>query len=84
MKQNSRNRTPPANAHWLGVEIRAIREERNISQTQLARLSNTSFQTVANLELGKSGTSIRLTERIITVLGYELDIHPIGTQRKIP
>lgn len=58
----------------LGLAIEAERKRRNLTQTQLAELSNTSINFVGQLEGGKSTAQIGKVIDVLKVLGLQLVI----------
>lgn len=79
-----RARTPPttdavggpplrAKSFW-GAEVRRIRREQRMSQRRLARLAGVDRSCLLRFENGESRGNIDLIERLLGVLGYELDM----------
>ena len=61
----------------LGMKIKRLRKEKNITQTDLANLVGISRATLSKLENGYiANISIVTLDRILNKLGYQLDIKP--------
>lgn len=58
----------------LGLAIEAARKKRNLTQTQLAELSNTSINFVSQIERGKQTAQIGKVVAILQILGLQLVI----------
>ena len=59
-------------AHEIGEEVRRLREERGISQSELARRMGTSQSVIARLELGGVEPRFDTLDRVCAALGVEL------------
>jgi transcriptional regulator with XRE-family HTH domain len=60
-------------AFW-GQEIAPIRHDQKMSQRRLARLAGVDRSCLLRFENGESRGNIDLLERLLGVLGYELDM----------
>lgn len=58
----------------IGGLIRAIRQERGMTQEQLAELAGMSRTTICKIESGKFNASIDLLAKVIAPLGAEITI----------
>jgi transcriptional regulator with XRE-family HTH domain len=58
---------------WLGERIRRLREERALTQAELADMSGVSLSTVSRLEQ----TSLPVRAGTIRKLAHALDVKPI-------
>ena len=58
----------------IGLAIKAERTRRNLTQTQLAELSNTSINFVSQIERGKQTAQIGKVIDILKILGLQLSI----------
>lgn len=56
----------------LAHEIRALREQRGLSQTELARQVGTTQSAIARLESGTISPSLATLERVADALGVDL------------
>lgn len=65
---------PPRQRQW-GKIVRDIREERGISQRALADLAQVNRSSLRRIEEGKTDGQMETVERILGVLGYELEAH---------
>lgn len=66
---------PPTRAKsFWGAEVRRIRGEQRMSQRRLARLAGVDRSCLLRFENGESRGNIDLIERLLAVLGYELDM----------
>jgi len=54
------------------VRLEALRRQKNLSQRELARLTNISQAQVAELERGKRQPTVEVAERIAGALGVNL------------
>ena len=57
--------------------ITDIRTEQKVSRPELALMSGVPVNTIGNIENAKTSSSITTIERLLIVLGYELDALPI-------
>lgn len=58
----------------IGQNIRLLREEKKITQEELATISGISRVTLGKLERGEMGnTSVRTLDLILDRLGYEIE-----------
>ena len=62
-----------ASSFW-GREIARIRHDQRMSQRRLARLAGVDRSCLLRFENGESRGNIDLLERLLAVLGYELDM----------
>ena len=62
-------------AHRIGEEVRRLREERGLSQRELAERMGASQSVIARLEAGAVEPTIATLDRVAAALGVELDIH---------
>lgn len=69
---------PPRRQRVWGRIIRDIREERGISQRALAQLAGINRSSLRRIEHGVTGGQIDLIERMLSVLGYELEAHLVA------
>jgi transcriptional regulator with XRE-family HTH domain len=61
----------------LGVKIKNLRKEKNISQEELAKKAGISRTTLSKIENGYfSKVSVVTLEKILAILGYTLEIKP--------
>ena len=61
----------------LGVKIKNLRKEKNISQEELAKKAGISRATLSKIENGYfSKVSVVTLEKILAILGYTLEIKP--------
>lgn len=68
-KMNSRER--------IGVMIRELRQNKGLTQQELADLSGMNRTTIGKIESGKFNASIDLISKLIKPLGAELDIKEV-------
>jgi|TARA_R110002020_G_scaffold390400_1_gene600892 transcriptional regulator with XRE-family HTH domain len=61
--------------HWLNLAVVVLRNERKLTQKDLAKSVGCSPNTIANLERGSTNIKFETIEKIIDILGYEFDIH---------
>jgi DNA-binding XRE family transcriptional regulator len=61
-----------------GPMVRGLRTEQHISQRELARLSQTNRSSLRRFERGVTDGSITYVQRLLYVLGYELDALSLG------
>ena len=59
----------------------AIREEKGLTQTQLAEICNVKQPVIARIESSVHSPQIDSLLKILTPLGYTLQIVPIGKER---
>ena len=59
----------------------AIREEKGLTQTQLAEICNVKQPVIARMESSVHSPQIDSILKILTPLGYTLQIVPIGKER---
>ncbi|MDP1910697.1 MAG: helix-turn-helix transcriptional regulator [Hyphomicrobium sp.] len=59
---------------FWGAEIRRIRQDQRMSQRRLARLAGVDRSCLLRFENGESRGNLDLIERLLGVLGYELDM----------
>ena len=64
-----------ARAYRIGAEVRRLREERGLSQRELAERMGTSQSVIARLEAGGVEPTIATLDRVAAALDVELDIH---------
>lgn len=57
----------------IGKRIAAIRSEKNLSQSDLAKLTGMTPGNISRIESGKYSTGIDILSRIADVLGYRLE-----------
>ncbi|MCK9223931.1 MAG: helix-turn-helix domain-containing protein [Candidatus Muirbacterium halophilum] len=59
----------------LGIQIRKIRKDKNLTQEQLCKIANISRPTLSKLENGYFGMiSVVKLDAILAALGYEICI----------
>jgi ribosome-binding protein aMBF1 (putative translation factor) len=65
-------------AHELGAKVRTLREERGLSQAELAQRMGTSQSVIARLELGGAEPRLDTLDRICAALEADLivDLRP--------
>ena len=56
----------------MGQLIKAERKNRNLTQTQLSELSDSSINFISQIEAGKTTAHIGKVFRVLQVLGFEL------------
>ncbi len=56
----------------LGTLIRRLREERKISQQDLAKAAKVTIATLNRLEHGKENVTIKTLQKILDVFGQEI------------
>ena len=61
----------------LGSAVRAVRRERGLTQAGAAALAGVSRKWLSDVENGKSGAEVGLLLRLLDVLGYEVELHPV-------
>lgn len=66
--------TPDRPAVFWGAEIKRLREAQNLSQRRLASLAGVDRASLARFELGRSRGNLELVEKLVAVLGYEIDM----------
>ncbi len=66
--------TPGRPAMFWGAEIKRLREAQNLSQRRLASLAGVDRASLARFELGRSRGNLELVEKLVAVLGYEIDM----------
>lgn len=66
--------------NWYQI-IEDIRREKGISQREMARLAGVSRGTFRHSNGPGSALRIDAVDRILSVLGYELDVHPVEQSR---
>ena len=64
--------------HWLSVEIKLLRTEQKISRRTLSIHSGVSKGAIEYFENGKGDITVSNLERLLKVLGYEIDIHKVS------
>lgn len=57
----------------IGKRIAAIRSEKNLSQSDLAKLTGMTPGNISRIESGRYSTGIDILSRIADVLGYRLE-----------
>ena len=62
----------------FGSMIQRIRQEKQVSITELATKARVSTQTIYNLETGAGGATLKVLQSVLSVLGYKLAIQPNG------
>jgi transcriptional regulator with XRE-family HTH domain len=63
-----------AATRW-GDILRAIREEQDVSQRQLAEMAGVNRNALRRFEKNSSGSSMEMVERLAKVLGYSFDLY---------
>ena len=58
----------------IGVLLEQTREEKRISQTQLAKMSNIDQSDISRIELGKGNPTLKKIEKLFNALGKQLEI----------
>ena len=66
--------TPERAATFWSIEIKRLRLAQNLSQRRLARLAGVDRASLVRFELGRSRGNLELVEKLVAVLGYELDM----------
>jgi transcriptional regulator with XRE-family HTH domain len=61
-------------ASFWSIEIKRLRLAQNLSQRRLARLAGVDRASLVRFELGRSRGNLELVEKLVAVLGYELDM----------
>lgn len=56
----------------IGIRVKSARKMRNMTQAQLAEAIDKSFETVSNLERGKTAPNFGTLDEIAKALGVEL------------
>lgn len=59
---------------FWGAEIRRLRLAHNLSQRRLADLAGVDRASLVRFECGKSRGNLDLVEKLVAVLGYEIDL----------
>lgn len=57
-----------------GAEIKKLRDEKGMSQRRLAKLAGVDRASLRRFESGESRGNIDLIEKLVEVLGYELEL----------
>ncbi len=65
------------NKHWLCSELKRMREEAGYSASALASFTQTTEQNIYSFEQGRTYPSLKIIEKWLNFLGYEMDIHKI-------
>ncbi|HEX5589739.1 MAG TPA: helix-turn-helix transcriptional regulator [Candidatus Limnocylindrales bacterium] len=65
--------TRPSSEPRLANRLRVVRAERDLSQSELARLVGVSRQTISSIETGQYGPSTLLALRLARVLERSVD-----------
>jgi len=61
----------------IGIKVKNLRKEKNITQAELAKIANISRVTLGKLERGLVGSvSIKTLDLILDALGYEIGFEP--------
>lgn len=58
----------------IGSEIRRIRREQNISIEGLSLETGIAIQTISNIETGKTNPSYHTYNRLLSALGYRIEV----------
>ena len=66
----------PMAPHWIAKEIKIIREEKGLSQFQLANMAGCTQAALANFEIGKANMNLSRVDAVLEALGYEIEIQP--------
>ena len=66
----------PMAPHWIGKEIKKLREEQGLSQFKLANMADCTQASLANFESGKGNMHLVRIDAILAALGYEIEIQP--------
>ena len=64
------------NKHWLAKEIKAIRQSKELPMQHVAMQAFIHVNTLQRYEAGSSTMSIESIERVLDVLGYEMEVFP--------
>jgi transcriptional regulator with XRE-family HTH domain len=56
----------------IGKRIKTLREQRGMTQHELARFSGITFATLNRLENDKANVTVKTADSILGVFGYEL------------
>lgn len=59
----------------IGKAVKSSREQRNMTQVELAAKSNISRQTINNIESGRTTTTIDTLAALSLALGVKLNLH---------
>ena len=65
--------------HWIALECKAMRIQKGMSIMHVALSAEIHPNTLQNYEAGGSSMKIESIERVLNVLGYEMDVHLIET-----
>lgn len=57
----------------LGQNIKRIREDRKITQAQLAEIADVSVSTIARLEIGQGFSTLKTIEQVANALNVEIE-----------
>lgn len=57
----------------FGTNLKKIREEKGLTQEQLAKLVNTSRSNITNYETGKNNASVEMLQKLSNVLNVSID-----------
>tara|TARA_R100001443_G_scaffold87502_1_gene93984 strand:+ start:453 stop:662 length:210 start_codon:yes stop_codon:yes gene_type:complete len=63
--------------HWLAEEIKAIRLSKQLPMQHVAMAAFIHVNTLQRYESGVSTMSIEAIERVLAVLGYEMEVFPV-------
>jgi HTH-type transcriptional regulator / antitoxin HipB len=63
-------------ATLIAVEVRRVREEQGLRQSELAFAAGVSVRTVHGIESGKPTIRLDVLERVLTALGLTLEVTP--------
>lgn len=61
--------------HWIAVECKDIRLTKGLSLLHVATLAGVHENSLQRFEAGNSSLNIDAIERVLELLGYEIDIH---------
>ena len=66
---------PITNRERLAAELRKLRQERKLSQRELADRAKVALRTITNVE-GAENVGVKELSRVANALGYELVLRP--------
>ena len=69
-----RTTMPERPVFFWGTEIRRLRLAHSLSQRRLAHLAGVDRASLARFELGRTRGNLELVEKLVAVLGYEIDM----------
>ena len=60
--------------HWVSVTLRELRETKNLTQKQLAKICDIHPNTIVRIERGEVSVSFITLERIFEALDHEIEL----------